>query len=1704
MRTSSPRPVIKPIALAVALALAAPHAFAAPVGHTVVAGDIQVTQPNAQTMVITQGSEKAIVNWRGFSIAAGETVQFVQPTSSSVALNRVTSSAAPSEIFGRLSANGKVFLVNPSGVMFGKGASVDVGGLVASTLDIADDDFLGGRYAFADSSGRAGAVRNEGRLAASERGTIALLGGQVSNEGTVTARLGTVGLAAGGKVTLDFNGDGLTRIVVDAARINALVENGGAIISDGGQVTMTARAVSAIADTVVRQQGVVQATALVERNGRIVLDGGTEGKVELTGTIDATGRGTGQRGGEVALLGRDIHLGASAAIDASGDTGGGSVLVGGDYRGANPLAPHAASTTMAAGAAIRANALGNGPGGKVILWSDGITSAHGSASANGGAQGGNGGIVETSGRTLDLAGMHVTAGAARGAPGTWLLDPGDILIDEPSAASISDSLNNSTNVTVSTRDAGSGGPGDILVNASIEKTAGADTTLLLEASRDITVNRDVRIASLGSAGGLHVHFNADWDNSGGGAVALLPGSAVLSNGGNVRIYGQDDPLAGRAHGSDGMADGVLLQGATIDSRRGQSDAGASGLIAIAGTGADYNDFGFGSGFSTASAPSPDGVGVRIDNSSLLSTTGDITISGTGGTWSSNSPYPIQANGVVINLVSGPRIATGSGALTVVGIAGDAGMADTATAGLLANIGAGSGISTAGGAINFSGTGRHTGGAGIDVSMWGGSISGGGSVSMVGIGGVLLSMDSSALLGAGGALSLTGIGSPGANGVELWMNTASIRAAQIGISGDGGAGGAGVKGFLAGADIEAANGPVTIDGTGGAAGAGVDLNMSAASVGSAQGDVLISGTGGDARGSGVVMSSRDSESGADGSRGSGGIMTGSSARIHADRGHLTVAGINGTATPDDALPGRSVAGVDLTGIELHATGGDVFVAGAGVAGADNLPVGIAMTNVLASTSGGPATLAQGNVRILGVSSAATPALSIDGVTLGGAAMDGNIIIGGRNGGAGPVFSYPGASQWANAVQTTGVINLRPDDQNFNYGGVAATAIPISVGGTAGGFNISFTDLGIGRSVPANVVVGSAEHTGQMTFLDPTRFLGNLTLQNGGAGSEGIRLGSNLTASGMVTLSSGGAVSAPGTAIDSAGLLLHGSQPEASFVLESAGNSVGRLAAWFDRPASTVRPEYGDISFRNNGALVLAPLTGKGFSTIGNQASDIAAADTVAAGDLLVRASGQLTLAQGVGTLGGDITLVTDTFLDAGAHALTPAGTWRVFAGTWVGENRTGLPSLPHPNYYNCAYGDACGAAITGNRFIYRAQPTLTLTADNLARAYGAPNPALTFTQAGLVNGDTLADALDGAYTTAALRSSSVGAYPINGAFTSPVGYAIDARPGTLSIDRAALLISVDDKSKVYGDADPLLTATFAGLAPFDTASVVSGLTLNAPAGAAATAGSHPILGANAAAANYDITYRQGMLTVAKAPLLVVADNKSKVYGALEPVLTATMSGYRYGETATVVSGLTLSAPTGAAAGAGNHPIVAQGGVAANYTLDYLPGVLAVDPAVLTYVARPAVQLLGGPPAITGTVTGFAYDDTLASATNGSLQFASLAPQSAPAGLYAVEGRGLTAANYRFVQAPSNETALTILPLQANDRPTIAKDITFESSNVYEKNFGSPRLCVGTGPLGSGSTGSENNDLLALEWSRVRVSPNLSNCLGLGQRNSCQDF
>ena len=282
---------LKALAASLWLAYAA-GACALPVGEVVTAGNASVTATPGK-MTVVQSSQSAVLNWQSFSIGAGEAVQFVQPSANAVALNRVVGTD-PSAILGSLSANGKVFLVNPNGILFGKGASVNVGALVASTLNITDSDFMAGRYKFSGNSSNA--VNNQGTINA-PGGYVAMLGAHVSNEGVIAARMGSVALAGGQAITLDVAGDGLLNVTVDQGAANALVNNGGLIQADGGQVLLTAQAAGKLLNTVVNNTGVIQAQTLVNHNGSIKLLGDMQtGTVNAAGTLDASAPAGGNGG----------------------------------------------------------------------------------------------------------------------------------------------------------------------------------------------------------------------------------------------------------------------------------------------------------------------------------------------------------------------------------------------------------------------------------------------------------------------------------------------------------------------------------------------------------------------------------------------------------------------------------------------------------------------------------------------------------------------------------------------------------------------------------------------------------------------------------------------------------------------------------------------------------------------------------------------------------------------------------------------------------------------------------------------------------------------------------------------------------------------------------------------------------------------------------------------------------------------------------------------------------------------------------------------------------------------------------------------------------------------------------------------------------------------------------------------------------------
>lgn len=275
--------------------------FASPTGGQVSSGSATIAQ-NGSVTTINQSTDKASINWNSFSIAPSETVNFVQPSSQSVTLNRVVG-ASQSLIEGAMNANGQVFLLNPNGVLFANGSQVNVGGLVASILNITDENFQAGNYVFEGNSQNS--IINMGTITANN-GYVAMMGKTVQNEGTIVATMGNVQMASGENISLNLNGNSLVKLTIDKGTLNALVENKGLIQADGGQVYLTTQALNTILNGMVNNTGIIEAKTLSDVTGKVVLfaHGGT---TNVSGTIDASG-GFVETSGDKVKIADDIDL----------------------------------------------------------------------------------------------------------------------------------------------------------------------------------------------------------------------------------------------------------------------------------------------------------------------------------------------------------------------------------------------------------------------------------------------------------------------------------------------------------------------------------------------------------------------------------------------------------------------------------------------------------------------------------------------------------------------------------------------------------------------------------------------------------------------------------------------------------------------------------------------------------------------------------------------------------------------------------------------------------------------------------------------------------------------------------------------------------------------------------------------------------------------------------------------------------------------------------------------------------------------------------------------------------------------------------------------------------------------------------------------------------------------------------------------------
>jgi len=783
-----------------------------PTGGTVVGGDGNGTISGSGTPVtiINQHGNRVIINWHDFSIGPGEITRFVQPSASSWALNRIIS-GNPSLIYGTLEANGHVLVINQNGIMVGAGGKIDTKGFVASTLDLRDSSFMKGGALTLSGNSTAG-VRNEGSIQALG-GDVFLIGNTVENSGTISAPQGTVGLAAGSTVRLVQAGN--ERVSVLAGNPNGAAANGvnnvgtisgasaelkaaggniyalainnqgairaNSVVSEGGHVYLRASGGN------IQNSGTISANKADGSGGTVILDGGHNGAnpstVVNSGTIEARGDAAGSKGGNVEMVGDHVGLLAHAVVDVSGDSKGGTALIGGDTHGANPDVRNAGRTYVDTDAIIRADALSLGNGGKIVVWSDDITRYFGSLSARGGAQGGLGGFAEVSGHSLTYDG-NVNLLGANGSAGMLLLDPHNITIQTGGADPLAGNSLFGDNIG-----------GNVTFSPTAIITALNTANVTLQANNNISIKNSVDAS--GNASSHDLTLNAGNSISFDNAVQVtVKGSFTATINDVGAAPNPADRDVGAATFTMGTGSGINAPGG-INIQAGTLAFNSGGPTTVA---ANTGDMSLGA-LSTRGANAANGVaGGNItvaDNAAAgknVTVFGTINASGSTATGNNNN----GGNGGAVTV-------TASGALAVDAINANGG-----------DGGGGSGNGGAGGAVGLTAT---AGSVTVNNSIT--TIGGQGSPG--GVGGAL-TITAGTTLGVGGALTTSG-------GAGLANNNVGGNGGNIDLTA--------VSGISVNSPITANGGDHAGTGNGGSAG---DVTLTGSSIALASGISSVKGLG----------------------------------------------------------------------------------------------------------------------------------------------------------------------------------------------------------------------------------------------------------------------------------------------------------------------------------------------------------------------------------------------------------------------------------------------------------------------------------------------------------------------------------------------------------------------------------------------------------------------------------------------------------------------------------------------------------------------------------------------------------------------------------------------------------------------------------------------------------------------------------------------
>ncbi|RUI85133.1 filamentous hemagglutinin N-terminal domain-containing protein [Pseudomonas aeruginosa] len=1557
-------------------------AMAAPTGAQFNPNEIKISQ-QGKTTLIDQSTQRAIINWKGFDVSADEAVRFNQPGVTSSTLNRVTA-GQESVIAGRISAPGQVIIYNSNGVVFSGSAKVDVGSLITTTANISDEHFRQGKLIFDQPGNPDARIVNDGSISVAEKGLAAFVAPSVANNGVINARLGTVAMAAGNAATIDLYGDGLVSIAVTdpvtrkPQDAQALVSNGGAIQADGGSVLITAEQASRVVDNAVNLSGVILARGTEVREGSVALVS-KSGDIQVAGKIDVSGP---KSGGDVLVSGQQVALASTASIDARGAAQGGSVRIGGDFQGRGEL-PRAKNATLAKGASIDVSATGKGNGGLAVVWSDGNTRMDGRILARGGAQGGNGGLVETSGKVnLSIAdSAYVSVAAPYGNGGTWLLDPTTLRI--VASGGTSGSVGGAN-----------GASGDATVNASVVTGALAGGKVTLSASDRLSVeaplitsnlggaSRGLELIATGPAGAVDISAPILFRNGSlairaGGNISFLSGGTPQTSGivdlGSGTLWMQTSTagkisqqagtaliaanLAGRA-GSidlaswDNYAGNLALQ--TFNGTLKYRQSNATG-VTTSGTVFDpfINQSMTGTAQNIVSS-----VGTRILEANSVGTTGNYTLTADGNSefdrlvftalpyrrvsGSASFPTNDSSDYLVTNLryqVNGSNVTAtpNGGAPSGFTVAAGNGSVTTWTG----NWGTSWGVKGFGGVIGVTDELQYDVGTGLTEEL------------IFGLGGKTSRVDTRLDL-----FMREGAFNSFAERAQVEMFKTTTTAGDI-LSRQQTA-------TLTANDATRVYGDVNPTLTATMSGINAidayvnsqfnDLYQATASTTATQasnvGQYAITGN---ANGS-EYFSQRYQLVRQDGKL----TVTPAQLIVSADAKTkvygdadptLTyqVSGLKNSDTAAGVLSGNlgRVAGENVGNYGILQGGLGLNTANYTLSYVGNdLRITPAQLNVIADAK----TKVYGDLdpaltyQVSGLKRGDTAGAVLNGGSLSRVAGENVGVYGINQGGLGLVSSnYTLNYQGNNLTITKALLNVIADAKTKVYG----DADPA----------LTYQVSGLKRGDTAGAVL------------------------NGGSLSRVA--GENV---GVYGINQGGL-----------GLL------SANYDLSYQGNNLTITKALLNVIADAKTKVYGDadpsltyqVSGLKNGDTAGAVLNGGSLSRVAGENVGVYGINQ---GDLALN-SGNYDLSY----QGNNLT-ITKALLNVIADAKTkvygdadPSLTYQVSGlknGDTAGAvlNGGGLVRVSGENVGNYAIQQGGLGLVSGNYDLAYQGNNLTITkallnviADAKTKVYGDADPSLTYQVSGLKNGDTAGSILTGGLNRAA--GENVGVYGINqGDLALNSGnYDLSYQGNNLTITKALLNVIADAKTKVYGDADPSLTYQVSGLKNGDTAgAVLNGGGLVRVSGE--NVGNYAIQqgGLGLVSGNYDLAYQGNNLTITKALLNVIADAKTKVYGDADPSLTYQVSGLKNGDSA----GSILTGGLNRAAGenVGVYGIN-QGDLAlnsGNYDLSYQGNNLTITKALLNVIADAKTKVYGdADPSLTYQVSGLKNGDSAGSILTGGL-------------------------------------------------------------------------------------------------------------------------